>query len=536
MTKRIVIYLRVSSDEQAKNNSMDVQYDDCMTYAKHSDLEVVEVFREDYTGTVPFEQRPEGSKAYNMLKSGAADGVLVWRMNRLARPLDAGDEWAIPPLVQGLAKLGKEIHICDRGQIKTDFASLLIALLDARESGNDRRAILEKMAKGMRNKAKDGRAPCQGKAPYGYRFIIVRPDAKRPDGLEIYEPEAVQVRRIYDLYVNGNGSGPLTYRAIAELFSVEGIPSPGEAKKRPNKKRGAGLWAAPTVSRIIHNPAYKGYAEFGSIIYPVPSIVSEDIWARAQTRSEANKRLAERNSKREYLIGGMIKCKCGYQMTGMYAIGKSGKEVRYYHCNSASSHFFVGLETRHHHRVNADRGEFAAWQFLLDVVSERDKLYLWLKEAQALALEKVAPQRDQLESVTAMLAEAEVDAERTAREMRGIPESRRSGPTYKALEKQGREIDERYAGLEQVRSKLEAEIAAATITDESIANFTAFSEDAIAGLTNPDYATKRRWLDYLKVKVEVENKIATVSCMLPVESRCFDLRTASGMTSITLRP
>ena len=133
-----------------------------------------------------------------------------------------------------------------------------------------------------------------------------------------------------------------------------------------------------------------------------------------------------------------------------------------------------------------------------------------------------------------MLAEAEADAERTAREMRGIPESRRNGPTYKALEKQGREIDERYAGLEKVRNKLETEIAAATISDESIANFTAFSEDAIAGLSNPDYATKRRWLDYLNVKVEVDNKIATVSCMLPVESRDFDLRTASGMTSITL--
>jgi DNA invertase Pin-like site-specific DNA recombinase len=120
MAKRIIIYLQVSSDEQAKNNSMAVQHDDCTAYAKHADLEVVVVLREDYTGTVPFEQRPEGSKAYNMLKSGAADGVLVWKMNRLARPLDAGDEWAIPPLVQGLAKLGKEIHICDRGQIKTE--------------------------------------------------------------------------------------------------------------------------------------------------------------------------------------------------------------------------------------------------------------------------------------------------------------------------------------------------------------------------------------------------------------------------------
>ena len=83
-----------------------------------------------------------------------------------------------------------------------------------------------------------------------------------------------------------------------------------------------------------------------------------------------------------------------------------------------------------------------------------------------------------------MLAEADADAEHTAREMRGIPESRCNGPTYKALEKQEREIDERYAGLEKVRNKLETEIAAATISDESIANFTAFSEDAIAGIVD----------------------------------------------------
>ena len=187
MAKRIIIYLRVSSDEQTKNNSMEVQYDDCLAYVKRNGFEAVEVLREDYTGTVPIEQRPEGSKAYAMLKRGAADGVLVWKMNRLVRPLEEGDEWALPPLIQGLAKLGKEIHICDRGQIGTDFAGLLIAVIDGRESGNDRRAILEKMIKGMRKKAQNGRALCQGKAPYGYRFIIATPNAKRPDGLEIYE-------------------------------------------------------------------------------------------------------------------------------------------------------------------------------------------------------------------------------------------------------------------------------------------------------------------------------------------------------------
>ena len=155
------------------------------------------------------------------------------------------------------------------------------------------------------------------------------------------------MERIFDLYLHGNNSGPLTYRAIAELFSKEGIPSPGIAKKNPNKKRAAHLWSIPTISRIIRNPVYKSI-----------------------------------------------------------------------------------------------------------------------------------------------------------------------------------EIDERYAGLKRTGERLEAAIAAATISDESIADFTLFSEDASAGVYNPDYATKRRWLDYLKVKVEVDNKIATVSCMLPVESRHFDLRTA----------
>ena len=516
MTKRIVIYLRVSSDEQTKNNSMAVQYDDCMAYVKRNGFEVVEVLREDYTGTVPIEQRPEGRKAYDMLKSGVADGVLVWKMNRLARPLDAGDEWAIPPLVQGLAKLNREIHICDRGQIKTDFASLLIALLDARESGNDRRALLEKMNRGTHKKAESGRAPCKGQPPYGYRFIVATPGAKRPDGLEIYEPEAVQVRRIYDLYLHGNDHGPLTYRAIAEFLSMEGIPSPGESKQRA-RKRGDNLWCASTVARMINNPVYKGAARFGK------RGTFKKGQKQAQNRGEANKRLSERNSERQYLVGGMIKCKCGYHMTGECVISASGV-TRYYRCNARGG--FIGLESRHNHRVNADRVEAAAWEFLIDVVSERDKLYLRLKEAQAQALAKIEPQRDQLDSINTMLSAAEKEADQTAREMSAIPEARKNGATYKALEKQSLEIDERYAGLLRARAKVEAEIAAATITDESIADFMIFSEDAIAGLNNPDYATRRRWLDYLRIKVEVENKIATVSCMLPIKSRDFDLSNA----------
>jgi DNA invertase Pin-like site-specific DNA recombinase len=69
---RAVIYARVSSDEQAKESH--------------------------------YEKRPEGAKAFAMLQSGEADALIVYRMDRLGRPIRDGDEGDIPPLIRTLAK------------------------------------------------------------------------------------------------------------------------------------------------------------------------------------------------------------------------------------------------------------------------------------------------------------------------------------------------------------------------------------------------------------------------------------------------
>jgi site-specific DNA recombinase len=163
MTKRAVIYVRVSSDEQAKNNSLPSQREACLKYAAQNSLEVLEVIQEDYTGTVPLEARPQGRQAYNLLRHGEADALIVYRVDRLVRPPEDGDEWDMPILVRSLAKLGKEIHVCDVGQIKTDFVSLLLPVLKARDAGTDRRTQLERMIRGTNQKAQDGRIPAKGK-------------------------------------------------------------------------------------------------------------------------------------------------------------------------------------------------------------------------------------------------------------------------------------------------------------------------------------------------------------------------------------
>jgi hypothetical protein len=80
---------------------------------------------------------------------------------------------------------------------------------------------------------------------------------------------------------------------------------------------------------------------------------------------------------------------------------------------------------------------------------------------------------------------------------------------------------------------LQAKIEAATFSDESILNITAYSDDAIEGLNDPTFADKRRWFEYLKIKVEVKDHKAKVSCMLTVEPREIDLQTSPDQDTPT---
>ena len=65
----------------------------------------------DYTNRAG---RPESKNAYAMLAQGEADVLIVFSIDRLVRPPEEGDEWNMPILIRGLAKLGREIRIPSR--------------------------------------------------------------------------------------------------------------------------------------------------------------------------------------------------------------------------------------------------------------------------------------------------------------------------------------------------------------------------------------------------------------------------------------
>jgi len=53
----------------------------------------------DYTGAVPLETRPEGKRAYDLLRNGGADVLIAYRIDRIVRPLEDGTEASIVRMI-----------------------------------------------------------------------------------------------------------------------------------------------------------------------------------------------------------------------------------------------------------------------------------------------------------------------------------------------------------------------------------------------------------------------------------------------------
>src|SRR5687768_8501278 len=110
MTQRAIIYARVSSDEQSKNNSLPTQLDAMRQYAAARGFTIIGELREDYTGTKL--DRPEMAKIRQMVKERRVEALLAYSSDRLTRnPADG------IVLREEFARAGVELHYATRGKV-----------------------------------------------------------------------------------------------------------------------------------------------------------------------------------------------------------------------------------------------------------------------------------------------------------------------------------------------------------------------------------------------------------------------------------
>src|SRR5690606_9952559 len=149
----------------------------------------------------------------------------------------------------------------------------------------EREKIAERTTRGKKARLQSGKLLPAAKSLYGYRWR----DGDR-GRLQIYDPEAHIVRRIYREYAAG-----ASLRASAARRAGDAIRTPTGGNPR---------WGASAVGRILLDPAYigepRGWANrrgadpgwsAGLPLPPgvVPPLVSRQLWEHAEEYLAANK-------------------------------------------------------------------------------------------------------------------------------------------------------------------------------------------------------------------------------------------------------
>lgn len=336
---RVAIYARVSSEDQAERGTIENQLEFANKYCDLHQLEIVDWYKDDgVTGTIPLESRPEGQRLLKDAQAGRFELLLIYRLDRLGRSARIILN-AVHELEQHGIKIRSMTEPFDTGDPNGRFLLTVLAGV----ADLERETILERMWHGANRAARAGKW-LGGIVPYGYRvneegFLEIS-EAPLP-GMDMSEADVV--RLIFHLVAD---QGYSTIK-VADYLNALGVPTAyaKDGRKITRGKRKvntAGIWRPSRVRSIIRNTTYKGEHYYGKrsnknrdVIYrEVPAIVSKETWEKAQEVLKNNQIEALRNTKRKYLLRGLIKCGiCGLNYHGNAYPGPERKPKAYYICN-----------------------------------------------------------------------------------------------------------------------------------------------------------------------------------------------------------
>ncbi len=506
--ERAIIYARVSTDEQAESGtSIDNQVEKSLTYAASHNLHVPPdfIFREDYTGKVL--DRPELDKVRELLRTGLADNLIVYKTNRLDR-----SEWGLNLLIllQEFKQLGVSLHYSQSGR-RVDLTNPVEALMQSIEgwqAGEDHRETVTKLHEGRLNRAKSGYVVPHGHPPYGYRAV------KKEDKkwyFEVDESEAAIVKLIFEWYLCGDETGQaLTLIGIADRLNEIGVPT--RSKKSP--------WRKATIRDILVDETYAGIWHYGKenkqgrkpkedcIPVAVRPIIDRGTWELAQEKLSHNKKFARRNRKFPYLLANRVTCgDCGYRMTGTTARAS----YHYYRCPSGLNRD-CGREC-HNPGFSVSVVDTKVWDRLEEVSRDKEQLIAGLRGYQDQQESKAEPIRRELTYVEQLIKDKNAEWEDDYASMKFLTSDRARAKKAAELDQTEQVLKE----LERRKRDLLALLEEKSLTDEQIIGTAAFAaqvaedmatlrEAEARGQDMPElrqavYEAKRRLLALLDVQV-----------------------------------
>ena len=310
--KNVVIYKRVSTDEQAEHGfSLDAQEEKVTKYCTSKGINVLKVFSEDYSAWKGFD-RPAYNELKDFLKAnkGKVDGILFTQWSRFSRDIT---ESYIE--IKRLKQIGVEPNAIEQ---MIDFSIpenqyMLAIYLAAPQVENDR--LSDRTKVGMYQALKQGR--WLWKAPYGY---LNNKDTKL---IEVDEKAAQLVNEAFTTIEK-------------DLITIEEV-------RRVLMKKGMPL-SKQSFLNMLQNKFY-----IGKIIVPAfkdepemivnglhKPLIEPEVFEKVQYILNGKKKSYKGITRStETPLVGLLHCPiCNRAMTGSGSKGNGGV-YHYYHCQRA---------------------------------------------------------------------------------------------------------------------------------------------------------------------------------------------------------
>ena len=331
---RAAIYVRVSSDSQDVNNSVEAQLAECRRYAQDHSMAVVKTYVDEAESG-----RTGDRPRFQQMMADAQDPqrpftvILIWKFSRFSR--DKFDNAVYKNRLKRhgvrLVSIKEPVDTGPAGEMMEG----IIESMDAFYSAN----LSQEVRRGQRQVAERGYYPGR-KAPFGYRIEKV----KEPNGNAVHNtfaldpPHDATVRRIFGEAIAGR-----SHHEIRAGLIRDGIPSPK-----------GGKWAASSIHDILHDRQYAGYIVWGvsskSGEPPIvkagchPAIVSQGEFEQAALALAARAKavINPRQAGSDYMLSGLLRCRmCGNSMIVRPA--RKGR-YRYYMCRTRRHDGQAGCE------------------------------------------------------------------------------------------------------------------------------------------------------------------------------------------------
>jgi site-specific DNA recombinase len=407
--RRAVLYARVSGEEQAKKGySLADQIYALRDWCSENDYEVVgEIQDRGFSGA--YLERPGLDRVREMVADGEVDVVVVLFRDRIARGVHA------QLLSEEFREYGARlVALNSRGDDSPD-GELGDNILDVIAAW-ERKKIAERMNRGKRRKAREGKVVAGPRPNYGFRFN------ERRDGYLVDEDKMAVVRRIFRMV----GAEGMTLNATRRTLEKEGIPTSSgrrvwsrqylrdciyddadlsytfeeisqlvssEVAASLDPSRNYGVWWYGTERHVYAQrreaaldgtPRYKRVKKSVPapreewIAVPVPDAGVPKEWVVAAREAiKDNEWTSSAGDKVWELTGGVIRCAdCGRVMSVNYIRAKGRG---YYRC---TGRYNGGIEARcsMSRTVRAEEAEMRVWKFVREILTNPHRLALGLEK------------------------------------------------------------------------------------------------------------------------------------------------------------